>query len=76
MDEKNRSDSQHNPKHDANDFASHAELTSPGVLRESLDFLRHSKKWWLAPIILALLVVGAIVLVGGTAVAPFIYALF
>jgi hypothetical protein len=35
------------------------------------------KKWWLMPIILALVLIGAlIVLTEGSAVAPFIYTLF
>ena len=40
-------------------------------------FMRVRKKFWLAPIILMLLVFGGlIVLTQGSAVAPFIYALF
>ena len=76
MDEQNRSSSQPSLNQQANNFAHQAEQRAPGFLREYLDFLRHSKKWWLAPIILSLLVVGAIVILGGTAVAPFIYTLF
>ncbi len=40
-------------------------------------FLRARKKYWLAPIVLVLLVFGGlIVLAKGSAVAPFIYTLF
>jgi len=39
-------------------------------------FLRHSKKWWLTPIILVLLMFGVLVFLSGTAAAPFIYTLF
>lgn len=40
-------------------------------------FLKVRKKFWLLPIILVLLLFGAlIVFVGGTAIAPFIYTLF
>jgi len=39
-------------------------------------FLKHNKKWWLLPILIILLLMGAIVLLAGTAVAPFIYPLF
>ena len=36
-----------------------------------------SKKFWLLPIILVLLIIGLlIVMTGGSAIAPFIYALF
>lgn len=46
------------------------------LLREVFRFLRHNKKWWLAPLIVMLLLVGALLALGGTAVAPFIYTLF
>jgi len=40
-------------------------------------FLKERKKYWLLPIIITLLLFGAlIVLTSGTAVAPFIYTLF
>ncbi|MBS1262647.1 MAG: hypothetical protein MAG453_02007 [Calditrichaeota bacterium] len=41
------------------------------------EFLRVRKKWWLTPIILFLLVISLLlVLAQGSAVAPFIYAIF
>ena len=40
-------------------------------------FLRERKKFWLLPIILVLLILGAlIILTQGSAIAPFIYTLF
>jgi hypothetical protein len=46
-------------------------------LMDLWGFLRHRKKYWLLPIILTLLMFGAlIVFAGGTAIAPFIYTLF
>jgi hypothetical protein len=60
----------------ADDFAREAEAPSTGLAREFWDFLRHNKKWWLTPIILALLLVGILVVLGSTAAAPFIYPLF
>lgn len=48
----------------------------PGLLREFWDFLRYNKKWWLLPILVTLMVLGAFVLLTGTAFAPFIYTLF
>jgi hypothetical protein len=48
-----------------------------GIAREFFGFLRHRKKWWLTPIIVLLVLLGAlIVLSEGSALAPFIYALF
>lgn len=44
---------------------------------ELWDFLRERKKFWLMPIVLFLLVMGAlIVFTQGSVVAPFIYTLF
>ena len=46
-------------------------------LLEIIDFMRTRKKYWLAPIIIVLLLFGGlIVLTQGSAVAPFIYTLF
>ncbi len=45
--------------------------------RELWAFMKVRKKFWLLPIILVLLTLGAlIVLTQGSAVAPFIYTLF
>lgn len=47
------------------------------ILKEFWDFLKVRKKWWLTPIVLVLLLLGAlIVLTEKSAVAPFIYTLF
>ena len=47
------------------------------LLRDLWGFLKERKKFWLAPIILVVLMLGAlIVLSEGSAVAPFIYTLF
>ncbi|MDR3640299.1 MAG: DUF5989 family protein [Humidesulfovibrio sp.] len=46
-------------------------------IRDLWDFLKVRKKFWLAPIILVLLLFGAlVVLTSGSAIAPFIYTLF
>lgn len=47
------------------------------ILAELWEFLRERKKYWLAPIILILLLLGGLlILVQGSALAPFIYTLF
>ena len=47
------------------------------IVFELWSFLRVRKKFWLAPILLMLLVFGGlIILAQGSAVAPFIYTLF
>ena len=47
------------------------------LLKDLWGFMRVRKKFWLAPIIIIMLLLGAlIVLTQGSAVAPFIYTLF
>lgn len=47
------------------------------LLREFLGFLKKEKKWWLVPLVVVLLLLGTLlILVEGSAVAPFIYTLF
>ena len=46
------------------------------ILSEFWGFLKHNKKWWLLPILAVLLLLGILVVLGGTALAPFIYPLF
>ena len=46
-------------------------------LSDLWDFMRERKKFWLAPIILVMLLLGVLIVVAqGSAVAPFIYTLF
>ena len=47
------------------------------LLRETWDFLMERKAWWLAPVIIMLILVGILIIFGqSSAVSPFIYALF
>jgi hypothetical protein len=47
------------------------------LLKDLWNFLKERKKWWLLPIILVFLLFSVlIVLVGSSAIAPFIYTLF
>lgn len=60
----------------AQQFEREARGTRAGLLTELWEFLKHNKKWWLVPIIVALLLLGVLVVLSGTAAAPFIYTLF
>jgi len=60
----------------SDEFAQQLAGRPRGSLVEYWEFLWSTKRWWLAPIVLALLLVGAFVLLSTTAVAPFIYTLF
>jgi hypothetical protein len=47
------------------------------ILKEFFAFLRARKKWWLTPIVVFMLALGALlVFAKGSALAPFIYSLF
>ncbi|HYG21928.1 MAG TPA: DUF5989 family protein [Verrucomicrobiae bacterium] len=46
------------------------------MVAELWEFLKTNKKWWLVPILVLFLVLGALILLGGTGLAPFIYTLF
>ncbi len=52
-------------------------MSKLAIFKEFLGFLRERKKWWLAPIVLFLLLLGAVLIFAkGSALAPFIYSLF
>lgn len=47
------------------------------IIFELLEFIKIRKKFWLLPVITVLLCLGLLILMtSGTAVAPFVYALF
>jgi len=64
------------PQPDDDDFANQAEQADPGLIREFWCFLREYRKWWLLPLIGALLFVGLISVLAAGPAAPFIYVLF
>lgn len=48
-----------------------------GLARELWAFMRERKKWWLAPVILVMVIVGGLLIFAqGSALAPFIYTIF
>ena len=60
----------------ATTFSDQAKGRQGNLAGELLAFLRNTRKWWLAPVIVLLALVGVLVVLGGTSVAPFIYTLF
>jgi len=47
------------------------------IISEFWQFLKVRKKWWLAPIVIFLFLLSALIIfTQGSAVAPFIYTLF
>jgi len=52
-------------------------MSNVQVVHELWQFMRENKKYWLAPIVITLALVGVLlVLAKGSAIAPFIYTLF
>ena len=58
----------------AEDFSAASQGKRTGLLVEFAEFLLHNKKWWLLPIVLVLLALGALIFLGG-GLGPFIYPL-
>ena len=58
------------------DIAELAKGERTSLAAEFWDFLKHNKKWWLLPIIIVVLALGALVFLSGSGAAPFIYTLF
>jgi hypothetical protein len=59
------------PKHPHTLQSSHQ-----SVLGELWEFVRDNKKFWMIPILAVFVIFGLLMLLGGTAAAPFIYTLF
>lgn len=60
----------------ATEFERAAGEAPPSLMSEFLDFLKHNKKWWMLPILICLLLLGVLVILSTTSVAPFIYTMF
>ena len=58
------------------EFEKVGENLEVGFLGEIVGFLKTNKRWWLTPIVLCLLLLGLLLILGGTGAAPFIYTLF
>ncbi len=60
----------------SNEFEQANQAPQPGLVTEFIQFLKHNKKFWLIPLLVVLLGLGMLIILGGTAAAPFIYTLF
>ena len=58
-------------------FRQRQEIDMVSLFKELWAFMKVRKKWWLLPIIVVLMTVGALlVFAQGSALAPFIYTIF
>ena len=65
-----------NDRQKKSSFVEEANQQQRGITAEFFDFLVHNKKWWITPIVIVLLLFGVLIMLSGTAVAPFIYTMF
>lgn len=64
------------PRSSPDEFEKQAAQAAPGLLREFVDFILHSKKYWLLPIVLLLLGLAVFLVASGSIAAPWLYTLF
>lgn len=47
-----------------------------GTVSELFGFLKETKKWWLAPILIAILILGVFLIIGSTGAGAWVYTFF
>lgn len=57
-------------------FEKAADQGNSSLLVDYLRFLAHNKKYWLIPVIAVLLLIGLLVMLGGSVAGAFIYPIF
>ena len=66
-----------NDESENEDFVAQATESRSSLAAEFTDFLKENKKWWLAPVLVILVLFGGLlILAQGSAIAPFIYTVF
>jgi len=63
------------PEKDKDEFLDAASDDDKGIVSEFVQFMAENKVWWMAPILIVFGVLGVLLVLGSTGVAPFIYAL-
>jgi len=59
-----------------NEFLNAAQEEDRGLVSEFVMFMAENKMWWLTPILIVFGLLGVLLVLGATGVAPFIYTLF
>jgi len=57
-------------------FEHATQTTRPSLLRDGIAYLRETRKLWLAPLIVLLLVLGLVLSLSSSVLSPLIYTLF
>jgi Family of unknown function (DUF5989) len=63
-------------KNDKSAFEAASTEKETTLLGEFIGLMKANKKYWLAPLVVIMLLFGLLVILGSTAAAPFIYTLF
>jgi hypothetical protein len=58
------------------EFEKAGQAQNASIVSEFIAMLKVNKKYWLLPIVIAMLLVGVVVVLSSTAAAPFVYTLF
>ncbi len=59
-----------------NEFEQAGDEQQTSLVADLIGLLKNNKKYWLIPLLIMLLILGLLIVLGGTAAAPFIYTLF
>lgn len=65
--------SEDKPKSTDNEFLQAAGKEERGLIAEFVAFMAENKMWWLTPILIVFLLLGVLLILGATGVAPFLY---
>ncbi len=58
------------------DFLAQSRQERQSFLSEYFSFLKRTRKWWMLPVLVVVLLFGLLVVLSATGAAPFIYTLF
>lgn len=61
------------PKQAENEFMQAAGKEERGLVAEFVAFMAENKAWWMFPILIVFLLLGILLILGATGVAPFLY---
>jgi uncharacterized protein involved in exopolysaccharide biosynthesis len=65
---------QRDPKQ--NEFLQESQEERGSFLSDYFAFLKRTRKWWMLPVLVVVLLFGLLVVLSATGAAPFIYTLF
>jgi hypothetical protein len=64
------------PKKPDDEFLQAAGEQERGIVSEFIAFMAENKMWWMTPILVVFGLLGVLLVLGATGIAPFIYTLF